>query len=661
MEINEMLNVYLFEAESLLDELDEILINSEKQKVFDTESINTIFRIMHTIKGSSAMMEFDSIATIAHKVEDLFAFVRENGIETKFNSELFELMFRSEDFLKEEIEKVKSGTPLSNDIGNFEAKIINFLKKISSEDFNITNIKSSDDSTCDNSDYSYSVKIYFDEDAQMEHIRAFMIVNAISDVVSEFEYNPKNLESDECDELISQEGFNVYFKKQDELNSSIKLIEHYAFVKKFEFDNENGSLPSVIKQKAEIAEKKEDSPVINQIHNNAQSTTSLINVNLLKLDKLMDLMGEIVIAESFVDSIPTSEGVNMEKFKKATRQLKKLTDELQENVMSMRLVTINSVFQKMNRIVRDMSKKLGKDVELVLEGEDTEVDKTIIDNIGDPLMHLVRNAMDHGIESNQERIKNGKTDKGMIKLTATNTSSEVLVTITDNGRGFDKEAILRKAKERGLLKKPEKDYSAREIYSFLLMPGFSTKEQVTEFSGRGVGLDVVKQNIEKIGGKISLESEFGFGSKVVLKIPLTLSIIDGMAVSVGESIFTIPIINIKQSLKVDKHSLILDTENNEMVVIREKCYPLIRLHKIYDVETSVVDIDSGIVILVESGEESYCIFADTLIGEQQVVIKPIPSYLGQFDVKDQGLSGCAILGDGNITLILDAINLYKNI
>ena len=488
-----------------------------------------------------------------------------------------------------------------------------------------------------------------------------MIVNAISDVVSEFEYNPKNLESDECDELISQEGFNVYFKKQDELNSSIKLIEHYAFVKKFEFDNENGSLPSVIKQKAEIAEKKEDSPVINQIHNNAQSTTSLINVNLLKLDKLMDLMGEIVIAESFVDSIPTSEGVNMEKFKKATRQLKKLTDELQENVMSMRLVTINSVFQKMNRIVRDMSKKLGKDVELVLEGEDTEVDKTIIDNIGDPLMHLVRNAMDHGIESNQERIKNGKTDKGMIKLTATNTSSEVLVTITDNGRGFDKEAILRKAKERGLLKKPEKDYSAREIYSFLLMPGFSTKEQVTEFSGRGVGLDVVKQNIEKIGGKISLESEFGFGSKVVLKIPLTLSIIDGMAVSVGESIFTIPIINIKQSLKVDKHSLILDTENNEMVVIREKCYPLIRLHKIYDVETSVVDIDSGIVILVESGEESYCIFADTLIGEQQVVIKPIPSYLGQFDVKDQGLSGCAILGDGNITLILDAINLYKNI
>jgi two-component system chemotaxis sensor kinase CheA len=374
----------------------------------------------------------------------------------------------------------------------------------------------------------------------------------------------------------------------------------------------------------------------------------------------MDLMGEIVITESMVVSIPTEQGVDMDSFNKASRQLQKLIDELQEDIMAIRMVPVSSVFQKMRRIVRDMSKKLDKDVELILEGEDTEVDKTIVDGIADPLMHLVRNAMDHGIETKAERIASGKPEKGRITLSAQNTGGEILVSICDDGKGYDRGAILKKAKLRGLLKKSESEYTDKETYAFLMMPGFSTKEKVTEYSGRGVGMDVVKKNIEKSGGEVMLDCVPGEGASIHIKIPLTLAIVNGMKISVGDSIFTIPINNIKQSMKVDKSNIIEDNEKNESILIRDICYPIVRLHKNYNIETLVTDITDGIIILVESSEASYCIFADALLGEQQVVIKPLPSYLSQYNVKEQGISGCAILGDGSISLILDILNLLKN-
>lgn len=661
MDNNEMLEVYLFEANSLLEELDEILINCEKQDCFDTDSINTIFRIMHTIKGSSAMMDFNSIATVSHKIEDLFAFVRDHGIESTYNSELFELMFKSEDFLKAEIGCIESNKPLTVNIGNFEAEIIHFLKKISADDAKEENQEekqSQESDVSDDSIFPYVVKIFFDEDAQMENLRAFMLVNTISDLNCDFCYVPENLDSDSAEE-ISQNGFYIYFKTYEGLEQAMKSIEQYSFVKKF--DLVQGDVSDHDNEQEEESKQTAAKPDLPQSQNSLQSTTSLINVNLLKLDKLMDLMGEIVITESMVISIPTEQGVDMDSFNKASRQLQKLIDELQEDIMSIRMVPVSSVFHKMRRIVRDMSKKLNKDVELILEGEDTEVDKTIVDGIADPLMHLVRNAMDHGIESKEERITSGKPEKGKITLAAENTGGEILILISDDGRGYNKEVILKKAKARGLLKKPEAEYTAKETYAFLMMPGFSTKEQVTEFSGRGVGMDVVKKNIEKSGGEVMLDCVPGEGSSVQIKIPLTLAIVNGMKISVGDSIFTIPINNIKQSMKVDRSNIIESKEKTESIMIRDICYPIIRLHHLYGIDTSVTDISEGIILLVESGESSYCIFADALLGEQQVVIKPLPSYLNQYNVKDHGISGCAILGDGSISLILDILNLLKNI
>jgi len=670
-----MLEVYLFEANELLEHLDEILLSCEKANAFDTDSINEIFRIMHTIKGSSAMMQFNSLTTISHKVEDLFYFVRENGIEEQYNAELFDLMFKSSDFIKAEVAKVENNEPLTTDIGTFETEINDLLKKISagqSKDKQVaaapvqtsvvppvaSQVKSEASAPLakTDGDYSYAVRVFFEEETEMENLRGLMLVHAISEVYSDIRFEPDDIETNpQSANVIIQNGFLVSFKEESGLKSALKLIENFVYTKNYTVITE-----PVIAQSAVLDEKSEITADPTATNHTAVKQ-NLINVNLSKLDNLMDLMGEIVITESMVTAVPTAqkEGID-NNFTKASRQLRKLTDELQGIVMSIRMVPISGIFQKMNRIVRDMSKKLDKDVNLVLIGEDTEVDKTIIDNIGDPIMHLVRNSMDHGIETKEERALTKKSPKGTVTLSAQNTGGEILIAVQDDGKGIDQKAVLSKAKRQGMLKKPEKDYTAREIFSFLLMPGFSTNEVITEFSGRGVGMDVVKKNVEKIGGDVSLTSELGKGTKILFKIPLTLAIVNGMKVSVGDTVFTIPINNIKQLFKVTKENLLHDTNDNEIIMVRNQYYSVIRLHDIFSIDTEVKDVSEGIVILVENHEKAYCIFADNLLGEQQVVVKSLPVYLNQFNIKQTGIAGCAILGDGSISIILDILNLYNN-
>ena len=274
-------------------------------------------------------------------------------------------------------------------------------------------------------------------------------------------------------------------------------------------------------------------------------------------------------------------------------------------------------------------------------------------------MHIVRNAMDHGIEADQEtRLAAGKSAQGTITLSAEHTGSEVLISIRDDGRGMSSKAILDKAAKNGLLTKPEGDYSRQEILNLLMLPGFSTNETVTEYSGRGVGMDVVKKNVKAVGGTVLLSSEEGEGSCVTLKIPLTLAIMDGMEVSVGDSIFTIPTSNIHQAFKVTREKIIHDADGKEMIECMGSYYPIVRLHQLYDIETKSDDIESGILVWVESSDKSYCLFLDELLGEQQVVAKPLPAYMDNFDIKHSGITGCTIRGDGNISLILDISALF---
>ena len=329
--------------------------------------------------------------------------------------------------------------------------------------------------------------------------------------------------------------------------------------------------------------------------------------------------------------------------------------------MSLRMIPVSSTFQKMNRIVRDMSKKLNKQAKLTLIGEDTEVDKTIVDSIGDPIMHMIRNSMDHGIEDTaEERIAAGKDPVGEIILSAQDTGSEVIITIQDDGQGVNDEKVLKKAIKNGIAL-PDVEYSHRDILNFLTMPGFSTNTEVTEFSGRGVGMDVVKKCVEDLGGSVSLSSELGLGMTTTIHIPLTMAIMDGMEVSVGNSIFTIPINNIHQSFKVSEADVLHDSVQGELIKLMDNYYPIIRANEFFHLPGGTDNISEGILLWLESGNNSYCLFVDELLGEQQIVVKPLPSYVNNFDIKKFGIAGCSILGDGSISLILDIGNLYTAI
>ncbi|HHW45849.1 MAG TPA: chemotaxis protein CheA [Clostridiales bacterium] len=653
--MDSMLEAYLYEANTLMDQLDGILINCEKAGSFDADSINEIFRIMHTIKGSSAMMQFDSLTTISHKIEDLFAFVRQNGIDKDYFKQLFDLTFKSSDFLRDEISRVENGEPLSNNIGPFEQEINDFLKLISSGQQGGAEQKKA--AVGQSGGAGYSVKAFFDEAAQMENLRAYMLVDRISKVCSRFSYYPGDiLDNPKAAEIIANEGFDLHFDSKEDLELAVQVISDFIYTKNYKIveskqeSNESGA-------KQETSQKQQAQPA------NAQSSPvkqDIISVKLSKLNDLMDIMGEIIITESMLKTIPRAEGTDMEQFDKSFRKLSKLTDDLQEIIMSLRMVPISSGFQRMNRIVRDMSRSLNKDVKLEIIGGDTEVDKTIVDSLADPLIHLVRNAMDHGIEPREERIAAGKPAQGTIRLAAASAGGEILITVEDDGRGLNREAILEKAKQEGRLTKPESEYTTNEIYEFILMPGFSTSQKVTEYSGRGVGMDVVKKNIAKVGGDVIIQSEKGKGTKFVFKIPLTLAILDGMEVSVGKSIFTIPINSIVHSFKPQKEDIIIDSANNEIVKVRESYYPILRLYKAYDIQTDITELEDGMLILIEAGQRPYCLFVDSLIGEQRVVVKSIPEYVKKFGVKNHGIAGFTILGDGSISIILDMARLGNN-
>ncbi len=712
--MDNMLEMYLYETNTLMEQLDELLIEAEKNATFTTNDVNEIFRIMHTIKGSSAMMEFSTLMEIAHHIEDLFFYIRENGMDAldeSHKNDLFNLMFQSTDALRIEVEKIENDEPLSTNIDHIIANINSFLEKISSSGDKSSTDSSKDEKVetempvadgeaialinqelagCPESSLRYFIRIHFEEGSGMENLRAFMVITSLREIDLHFEHYPNDVETNsDTSETIVEKGFFIAVANEEDLERALQAIKLQNSIHSYEVIENAAAKPAEKASSSQsgpmtAAESNNSAPAVNSAptannapaansaptanntpaasasaHNGAPVKQSLISVNLSKLDSLVAIVGEIVITESMVTSSPDLQNLKLDNFTKSARQLRKLTDDLQDIAMSLRMVPLSGTFQKMNRIVRDMKKKLNKDVRLTLVGENTEVDKTVVDSIGDPIMHIVRNSMDHGVEATaEERIAAGKNPQAEIVLSAAHTGSEVIISISDDGQGMNPDKILAKAERNGILTKPASDYSKKEILSLLLLPGFSTNEEVTEFSGRGVGMDVVKKNVEAVGGTISITSETGKGSCTTLKIPLTMAITDGMEVSVGKSLFTIPIANIRQSFKPQKEEVILDANGNEIIKCLDAFYPIIRIHELYNIETEVTNIEDGILIWVETADKSYCLFVDELLGEQQVVVKPLSPFLGNFNIKSSGIGGCTILGDGNISLILDISNLY---
>lgn len=689
--LDNMLDMYLFETNTLLEQLEELLLEAEQQDYFSTDQINEIFRIMHTIKGSSAMMQFNGVMTVAHRIEDMFFVIRENGeVEEQYSQRLFNLMFKSNDFLKTQIASIESTGSEKEGSEEIVSEIEHLLGVMKGE---VADDQSGDapvattpaeSAPAPAQNVSNGVKIFFDQGGGMESLRAIMLLKNINEVCSvEVKTVPEALEATtEITQYIIENGLIVSFASEEDLTNGLEIIKQDIYVDNYEVLTDEASaqaeaetpVPEVKKEEEKAPAKEEAKPAKaaakkpakevakkeEKTDNAKHSKTNLINVNLSKLDLLMALMGELVITQSMVTSSPDLNGLKLDNFTKSARQLKKLTSELQDIVMSVRMVPVAGVFQKMSRIVRDMSQSLGKDAQLVTIGNDTEIDKTIVDSIQDPIMHIVRNSMDHGIETNvEDRLALGKPAKATVTLKAEHTGSEVVITISDDGRGMDPDKLLASAKEKGVLTKPENEYTKEEILQLILLPGFSTKSEVTEYSGRGVGMDVVKKNIEKVGGTVYISSEIGKGTVTTFKIPLTLAIIDGMECRIGDYQFTIPIANIRQSLKLTNDDIVLDAARGEMIQRDEEFITLVRLNKLYKLDGGYEDLADGIVMWVEFAGVSYGLLVDELIGQHQVVVKPLPLYFSPYSLRDHGISGCTILGDGNISIILDVMNIYK--
>lgn len=664
-----MLDMFIFETVQLIEQLEQSIMEIERTNSCTADSINEIFRIMHTIKGSSAMMHYENLSLISHSIEDLFYFLREEKPENIDCLNLADIVLESTDFIKSEVDKIVSGKKSDGDSSELIVCIKNYLSdlKVKNPTADVMESRESSNNSVNilehhinkiNSDASkensFKAVIYFEEGCEMENIRAFMVVNDLKEIAEEINYVPEDIiDNDGSIEIIRDNGFAVFFNTDRSYKEMQEYFSHnVVFLKDLQLyevkPNEHRQLPA--DSKASQNKEKEEETQFTAAHQ------SIISVNIHKLDKLMDLVGELVISEAMVLQNPDLNELVLDNFQKSARQLQKITGELQDTVMSIRMVSLSTTFQRMNRIVRDMSKKLGKEVRLEIIGEETEVDKNIIDHISDPIMHIIRNSIDHGIETIEERKSKGKPEFGTITLEAKNTGGDVLIVIKDNGKGLNREKILSKARKNGLIKKSERELTDKEIYSYILLAGFSTKDKVTEFSGRGVGMDVVAKNIDAIGGTVSIDSTEGEGTTITLKMPLTLAIVDSMTIRTGKSIYSVPIVSIRESFKAKDEEIIVDSEGNEMIMIRGQCYPVLRLYELHKIKTEIKNISDGIMLMVENDGDTLCIFADRIIGEQEVVVKALPGYIKSLK-KVRGLSGCTLLGDGSISLILDVADL----
>ena len=700
----DMLDMYLFENGQLLEQLQDTVLDQKDAECFDEDSINEIFRTMHTIKGSSGIMMFDNITAVSHKLEDVFFYLRESHPDNVPHLELVEHVLHVEDFISNEMEKIRNGDQADGDASDIIAELDVFLNKIKGiedtadkaaapqpvnkseepKQFYIAPVATSDS-------HFYRIFINFYSDTEMANIHAYKTVYALKEIAEDLLYTPENIISDESSsEVIIKEGFRMLLQTQAdpaEIRSivsegySVEKVDvtectpqeyQHGFAASGDVQIDLDSSVEAIEASAQgqgapdAAEKAKIAPgdfVIKSKEPGKQrklakdkpkaEKAAFISVNVSKMNQLMELIGELVISESVVlqSSDLKVPGLNLDNFNKAAAQLSKISTDLQNVIMSMRMVPLTNTFQKMNRIVFDVSRKLGKDIEFEMVGDTTEVDKNIIEHISDPLMHLVRNAVDHGIESNEERAASGKSDKGKVTLSAKTEAGKVWITVEDNGGGLDREKILAKAKKQGILDagRPDTSYTDKEVYQFITLPGFSTNEQVTEYSGRGVGMDVVVRNIQEIGGMLDIESTPGEGSIMSLKIPLTLAIIDGIVMETAGSSFVMESGVIKEFVRVREDMMIHEPNGDEYIMIRGECFSVIRLGRWYGLSGYQEAVEDGMMVIIEADDKRIALFVDTLVGKQEIVVKPIPSYIK----KVKGLTGCTQLGDGSIALILD--------
>jgi len=626
--------LFFSEANEYLKEVNNALVRLEKD-IQDKEAVDIIFRHMHTLKGISATMGYQEFAELAHKLEDIFDCFRKEKIE--ISPKVMDVVFESVDVMGAALEQLKKEKPLSLDIHSYVEDLNRLLEEVRSkkEGEKIEDRKRIDESYInrlrEEGKNIFKIKIKLVSDFVMKGAKAFLIfthlkmygeiINMIPD-----EESLKKEEIKEVFEFILATNFS-----SKEILKGIKRLGDIEKIEVIPFD-------------ISFFQKKKEKPpfYIKKIQS--------MRIPVERLDKIMNLMGELSIAKSRL--VQTVQTKNFSALEETTYLIERLVSSLQDETLKMRLLSISYILGHFPRIVRDLSRKENKEVDLEIEGGEIELDRIVLDEISDPLIHLVRNAIDHGIELPQERIKIGKPPRGKISIKVIRERGHVVIEVSDDGRGIDFSKVAKIAVEKGIISPQDiNSLDSHQILDILTSSGFSTSDKVTEVSGRGVGLDVVRNKLDALGGKLDLETHLGKGTKFILTLPLTLAIIKAMLVFLGGQIYAIPLMNIRETLKIKEEEVKI-IKDIEVIRVREEIIPLIRLDREFGIKSWREDKIFSVVI-VEGRAKSMGLVVDEVIGEQDIVVKP----LGSFIKRVKGIAGATILGDGRIALILDVVNI----
>ena len=708
---DEFISIFLSEANEIVEGLENDLVLLEDNKS-DEDLLNKIFRSAHTLKSSAGTVGFTTMSELNHVAENLLEKVRSGKLDV--TPTMITVLLEFLDTVKIMLQNIIDGKGEADGVNNIEslkAKIkaiadgneidasvqapttssaaptVKKETQTSTQAQAIEEPEKKEESSSGSNVFHISMS--FKATIFDNGIDPLMFLNDLRDIgtISNLKIDSSNVPP------ISalEDPYTCYtqFSLDISTNSTLEQVQNiFLFVIDDNDINISDAKVSVQKEdkiesqtETQVAEETKEEKTIEETKSQEETkeeikteqakpqtsaaksqasssvkvqAPSTVRVDTRKLDSLMNLIGELVIAQSRIMQLTQSLDID-NGLKEAVSSMDRTSRQIQEEVMNIRMMPVGPIFNQFHRYVRDLNLELNKEVKLVLKGETTEIDKNMLEQLSDPLKHIIRNSMDHGIErTKEERIARGKPEFGTITMSAAHQEGHVVIEVSDDGNGLNKERIYNKAIEKGLLSKDGK-YSDAEIYRTIFSPGLSTAEKITDISGRGVGMDVVRANVEKMKGKIEIKSEEGKGSTFIIKLPLTLAIIEGITFALGEQIYIMPLISIIEQMKVKNEQIKPFEGRGEMIKIRDEYLPLIRLHKVFEIDTHIEDIDNGIVVVVEAGYRRCAIFVDELLDQQQVVIKSLDSAFS----KHSGISGGTILGDGRIALIIDIQGLVN--
>lgn len=651
IDLSQFLQTFYEESFEGLDVMEAELLNLDVGAA-DKEIINTIFRAAHSIKGGSGTFGLSAVADYTHVMETLLDEMREGKREV--TQESVDILLQSVDVLRDMLSALQKNTQLDDErIAESHAALTELLGS------NETSKPAAAESQSQQPDSAAKWEINFAPHEHMlqtgnDTVRILRELDSLGDM-SVMMDDQKLPDFTDIDPEKSYLSWCITLKgevSEAQIKEVFEWVEDECYLEiKQIVESTEYSGPERRGGDRRSADRR-----VGDRRKSGGSETSSIRVSIDKVDELINMVGELVITQSMLNQLSDAEKFDismLERLQDGLGQLEHHTRELQESVMRIRMMPISFTFQRFPRLVRDLSKQFGKNIELLMSGEQTELDKTVMEKIGDPLVHLVRNSLDHGIETPDVRIAAGKSEVGTIELNAYHQGGNIVIEIVDDGKGLDTEKIIEKAETNGLIKSGE-NLTNEQIHDLIFQPGFSTADKVSDISGRGVGMDVVRRNIRALGGTVDVSSEKGVGTKFTIRLPLTLAILDGQLVRVGNEAYVIPLISIIESLQIRPDRINAVTGSAEVYKLRNEYIPVLRLYEIFKVEPDTKDLEQGMLVVVEVEGHKIAIFVDELLAQQQVVIKSLETNFRRV----AGLSGATILGDGTVALILDISGLF---